>query len=973
MLLRYHAAKKFVKTGARENAAARQAPLSATSSSSGSALDARGAQSTLPVVALPEPGRHPSAMVSRHNAVARALFGAIANGVAFHRSSIDTLRELEAAKTVVYVLNTRSTIDYLYFNVAFLKHNIGLVAFANDIRTWKARPLLQALRSLFRGRRGLPDDLSFFERVVRAGASAMLFVDRPRSLTSQARRFSLPYFLKLLELEPDVRANITLVPLVLIWDKHPDRAQPSLLDEVFGTNQAPGFLRKLVQMGRNAYESFLNLGQPQVLVGTPLSLASYTSEGRAADGEQLLTDLRDTFDRERRIVVGPGVKAARTLRHEILTDPRTQRAISEVALESGQDIATLQKQAGDDLKEIAANFSMQVIKVMASILSVVWNQIYDGLEVDERGLERVREVARESRIVLVPSHKSHVDYLLLSYVFYRQGLTPPHIAAGVNLSFWPLGPLFRRAGAFFLRRSFSGDPLYPRVFNAYLIKLLEEGFFLEFFIEGTRSRTGRLNPPKYGMLNMLVDAFLSGGIERLQFVPVSVGYENIIEGSSYRQELGGAEKRSENIGSLLKTPQVLVSKYGRVYVEFGEPIDTSTFLERYHPDPGLIPKGDELARTVRRLAYRLIHHINAVTTVTPSALAALVVLNNPARGMEESNLAREVGFIVSFLRERQARMSLTLRTALEASAARIHLPSQQTLEEDDFDDFDRDFVDHTALPSADSVVRLTDEAMGHAVLSSLREALALLGKKKMVEVQTVDDERMYVVPEDRRTELSFYRNNIIHYFVPEAVFATALYVVEGTRIDLDAIRSYTHFVSRLFKYEFCFEERRQFEDVFQRTARYFEARGWIERDASDPDLVLVTDPPPAGAEFLRGLLLPNVEAYYLAARSLSDFALEWVDARTLMKRALSRGAAMQVKGELIFSESVAKTSLENAYRVFREWGVTEQRDVTRGRRSIKEVRVTEDYRSTLLEELQEDLKAMIARQKRAPGELLRRI
>ncbi len=921
-------------------------------------------------------GRHPSSMVTVIGRLTSWVLARLMSGVVFGNRSIQAIKDAESQGTVVYVMRSRSLVDYIYFNVAFRQHGIGLVRFANGINTWVFRPFWRALSTLIRGRRGLPRDPDSFSALVRAGAPTMLFLSRARSPVAEREQFSLPYVARAVQAQRNGADRIQVVPLLLLWDKHPGRDEPTLIDEVFGTSHDPGFFRKTAQLVTQTWESFLNLGAPQVEVSAPIDLESFV-ENRAGASDietarSLTAALSERLDRERRIIVGPGVKSARQIRQEILTDPNTVDAIRQVSVDTGQDIAKLQKRAGDALKAIAAEQSLFVVKVLSSLLSAVFHQIYDGMEIDEAGLDRIRDVARRKRIVLVPSHKSHIDYLVLSYIFYQSGLIPPHIAAGDNLSFWPLGPIFRRAGAFFLRRSFGDDPLYPRIFNAYLVQLLEEGFYLEFFIEGTRSRTGKLNPPKYGMLNMLVEAYRTRSDNAIAFVPVSVGYENIVEGTSYQRELEGAEKKSESLGGLLKTSQVLVSRYGRVYVEFGEPIDLGAFLAHHHPEGfDRLPR-EELDRSVRRLAYRIIHHINDVTTVTPSALAALTVLNNPAKAMDRETLIREVGFVLSFLQERNARLSGTLRTAVQARYASIKQLRQTPIDVDAFDEFDRDFVEDAAapeVPAQSSVVRRTDEAIGLAVLPTVEEALRLLEGKKLVEAREVGDEQLYCVAEDRRAELAFYKNNIIHYFVPEAVFATGLFVVEGTRIEIDDIRAYARFLSRLLKYDFCFEERDHFERVFEKTQQYFLDRGWVT-ESPDGEAVEVTDPPPAGAEFLRGLLVPAVEGYYLAARVLLELGEEWVDAKALSRRMISRGRAMHLKGELIHGESVAKATIENALRVFREWGVVERAD--RGGRK-REIQVTEEYRGPLLEELCDELGAMVAHQTRRPGELLRRV
>ncbi len=923
-------------------------------------------------------GVHPSSMVTDTGRFFTWVLSKLLGGVVFSQRSIHALKDAEARGPVVYVMQTRSLIDYLYFNIAFKQHGIGLVRFANGVNTWAVRPFWRALRTLVRGRRGLPKDEECIERLVKAKQPTLIFMQRRSRGPADRATFSRKCMRSVVAAQQASGLTVTAVPLLLVWDKHPDHDRPTFVDEVFGTRQDPGFFRKLLHVAKQTWESFLNLGAPQVEVGEIIDVGAAVAESGPNAALAIETQIFDRLEQERRIIVGPGVKSARQIRGEILSDPRTLAAIRNVSDESGRDFEDVQRDAAKHLKSIAASFSMFVIKLMSALLSAIFNQIYDGLEVDDPGIDALRRVARNKRLVLVPSHKSHIDYLVLSYVFYQRGLIPPHIAAGENLSFWPVGSVFRRAGAFFLRRSFAGDALYPRVFDAYLVKLLEEGFFLEFFIEGTRSRTGKLNPPKYGMLSMLLDAHRLGGVDDLAFMPVSVGYENVIEGSSYKAELDGGEKRSESLGGLLKTSQVLRSRYGRVYVEFGEPIDAAEFLAESHTAADAAPEDSD--RTVRRLAYRIIHSINDVTTVTPSALAALIVLNNPARGLDSDTIAREVGFVLSFLKRQGARLSRSLSTAMDARLASIRGLSTQPINITALDEYDREYMEQSGesapvdMPSADSIIRLTDRAVGAAVIAPLEEALHLLADKGLINVQEVDGETLFSAPEERRTELAFYKNNIIHYFVDEAVFATALYMVEGTHVDVADVRFYAHFLSRLMKHEFCFDERSQFSTVFDGASQYFVERGWATV-ADDGDTLVVTEPPPAGAEFLRGLLLPTVESYFLVADCLPEMADQWTDEKAFVKRVLSRGRAMHAKGELHHGEATAKSTLANAIRLLTDWNVLERRtrDRGRGRRSVREVRLSDAYRGSLIDELRATLSVMKNRQSRKPGELLRRV
>ena len=165
--------------------------------------------------------------------------------------------------------------------------------------------------------------------------------------------------------------------------------------------------------------------------------------------------------------------------------------------------------------------------------------MFSAVEVDEAGIERLRELAKEGTLVLLPSHKSHMDYVLLAWILYRHKLPMPVIAAGDNLNFLPVGPILRRAGAFFIRRSFAGDRLYSAVVDAYVRRLIKDGSPLEFFLEGGRSRTGKLLPPKLGLLSLVVDAALGVPTRTTWFCPVSIGYERFVEEKAFVRELSG--------------------------------------------------------------------------------------------------------------------------------------------------------------------------------------------------------------------------------------------------------------------------------------------------------------------------------------------------------------------------------------------------------------------------------------------------
>ena len=284
------------------------------------------------------------------------------------------------------------------------------------------------------------------------------------------------------------------------------------------------------------------------------------------------------------------------------------------------------------LDELAATPDPPTLRGLEIAADTLVDRVYAGVDVDQEGIERVREAAKKGSLVLLPSHKSHVDYMLLSFVLRKNALQIPAIAAGDNLAFFPIGPVFRNAGAFFIRRSFKGDRLYMAVVDAYVRRLIRDGFAIEFFLEGGRSRQGKLLAPKLGILNMVVDAALGVEHRPVSFVPVSIGYERTIEAGSYARELSGAEKKKEDAAALLKLGDVLREKYGRANVQFGQVLDLDELCKQQGIARGAMPPPKRRA-LVTRLAHRVMAEINRVTAVTAGSLVATVLLSHGRRGM----------------------------------------------------------------------------------------------------------------------------------------------------------------------------------------------------------------------------------------------------------------------------------------------------------------------------------------------------
>jgi len=307
----------------------------------------------------------------------------------------------------------------------------------------------------------------------------------------------------LIEIQAATDRPLYIVPQLMFFGKNPKRSIPTVADIFFGTEQRPGILRRLFTLFRKPDKVIVE-------ISTPFNLQSYLDQPENAGQslERRALGLRKTLlakiNRHRQTIIGPVLKTREELKESILTNDKLRKFMQAYAEQKGTPIYKVRKKADDYLEEVAAKYNIGAIKLFSIGLTWLFNHIYDGVSIDREGLNRLKIMSQKGPLILIPSHKSHIDYLILSYLLWHNNMPCPLIAAGKNLSFWPLGPIFRGGGAFFIRRTFKGQLLYSRVFSAYINKLLEEGFNLEFFIEGGRSRTGKMILPKLGLLSIII-------------------------------------------------------------------------------------------------------------------------------------------------------------------------------------------------------------------------------------------------------------------------------------------------------------------------------------------------------------------------------------------------------------------------------------------------------------------------------------
>jgi glycerol-3-phosphate O-acyltransferase len=461
--------------------------------------------------------------------------------------------------------------------------------------------------------------------------------------------------------------DIQIVPVSIYVGRAPTR-ESGWFSVLFSENWVVvGRFRRMLALLLNGRDTVVHFSAP-VSLRTVLNEEGEIRPERFA--RKMARVLRTHFRRIRAAVIGPDLSHRRTVVDAVLNAEPVRTAIAATAAKENISYGKSWERAQKMAMEIAADYSHPVVRSASFLLRNFWNKLYDGITMHH--FDKARAAAPGYEVVYVPSHRSHADYLLMSYQLHASGVVVPHIAAGVNLNLPLIGPILRRGGAFFLRRSFKGNALYPVVFNEYVAQLIDRGVPMEYFIEGGRSRTGRLLAPRAGMLAMTVRAYLRAPRRPVLFQPVYIGYEKLMEGKSYIGELSGKPKEKESLIGLLRGLGVLRQRYGHVALNFGEPIELNPLLDAVAGDwrdAGTDPnsKPEWLNAVVGKLAEQIQININRAADVNPINLLALALLATPKHAMAENDLLAQLELMKSLLEELPYSDRMTL-TPLDPSA-----------------------------------------------------------------------------------------------------------------------------------------------------------------------------------------------------------------------------------------------------------------------------------------------------------------
>ena len=532
--------------------------------------------------------------------------------------------------------------------------------------------------------------------------AAIIFLHHPHAKDSQLSP-RLSRLVSAILQHPELK--VRLVPVSILWGRAPEK-EDSLFKLLTADNwQDPSITKQLFNIGVMGRDTFVQFHPPQdlrTLINDSLkgdgegfsvfdSVASDLTDNFAQDSllkdstlensELKANDLKDSsnivndgdeapsyamvaaadgnrelvrslqqqlniyLDKQRASMLGPDLSDRRNLVDKLVYSPAIKHAIEAEAAESGTSVREARMLAKGYANEMVNDYSHSIVRGFYKFLTWLWTQLYDGVEVHH--FERVRELAADHELVYVPCHRSHVDYLLLSYVIYKRGLSIPYVAAGDNLDVPVLGPLLRGAVAFYIRRSFRGNALYTAVLREYMHTLITRNTPIEYFIEGGRSRSGRLLPPKMGMLAMTVHSQLRHSEKPVVFIPTYIGYERIMEGGTYVGELKGKPKESESLIGLLKVGRKIERIFGNVHLSFGTPLYLSDFMTKFDVPANSLPADrtdtpldDKTSAMVDNIGVKVMQHINKAAVITPVSLLSLVLLSAPKSALDE-DICRE--------------------------------------------------------------------------------------------------------------------------------------------------------------------------------------------------------------------------------------------------------------------------------------------------------------------------------------------
>ena len=681
---------------------------------------------------------------------------------------------------------------------------------------------------------------------------------------------------------------VRLVPVRVAWrpEEHAGRRVARLADLLPGQDPYhPNERQQERILSRQPDRAVVLVGEPATVGSLRRQWAEITGGGDPADfGSYVIRRATLALDRAEYQLLGPRYKTPSLVKEEILSSRRFRSGLRGVQRGPDEPPPSL-AEAGQILDELVAGWSRRLIDIMPNLGRLIFQRGFDPqIDYDDAQVERLRAAMQRYPCIFLWSHRSNLDNLVLSAAMQEKGLPPAHVFGGINMAFGPMGAILRRGGVIFIRRSTGDDPLYKYVLREYVGYVLEKRFNLSWSIEGTRSRTGKMLPPRLGLLSYAADAYLQGRVDDILLVPVSITYDQLHEIAEYADYARGGQKKPEGFGWLYGFIKAQGARhYGKIYVRFGEPVALSSFLG----PPGGPVAADRAARrlALQKTAFEVAWRINQGMPVTATALVTTVLLAMHG-------------------------------TALTFGQVRLGLVDGL------------DYLESRAVPMTASGRALT-------AAEPVRATLDALVQGGLVTCTADGREPVWLIGPDHQLAATFYRNSLIHFLLDTALCELAvLRARDAAANHLGAVGAFWDEIARLrdlLKFEFYFREREEYRrQVGEEMNRHDPA--WEDRLRAGPaeaDALLAGMRPLVSQVVVR----PFVEAYRLVADVLAQDD-QPADPEEITRRALGLGHQYVAQGRLRSSESVSVLLFQTALLLARNRGLFEPGADLAGRRAV---------------------------------------
>lgn len=810
--------------------------------------------------------------------VARKLLSLLSANVQLDSSIVEHVRDLARRGPLVYAMKYRGDYDLHFLRMRFASLGLPPPAFAFGLsaraswsvkkfyRVWKERVSTIGVRRTD----GLTKEV--IKRLLEQGCAGTLFLVDEQTLRARYVHPEQDPLEVLLDVQGRMAASVAILPMFILYDRTPRRTIRPFWESFLGDPDQPGIIRRTLAAVRR-------WTVPELLVGEPVHLvAEFEEFGADKPWEDLPFGLREKLlehiNAAIRVNRGPEKLSRTEIKERVLRGERVRKAVSEIAARDRTSSEKVRKTAEGYIQEIASDQRLQAQHFFYYLLRWIFAHVFEGLDVQSSQFTELKKLAQKGSVVFVQCHKSHFDYLVSGYVAFIHQMAVPLFAAGKNLSFWPVGPLLRHGGAFFMRRTFQGSKLYTEVFASYVKVIVEEQYNITFYIEGGRSRTGKLLQPRIGLLTFLLRAVEDGALDDLCFVPTSIGYDLIPEESTYLRELTGAEKKRESFVGVLRAREMLKTRYGKVYLRFDDPVSFRGFCRSRLGEADLETMTESDVRLLHHdFAYHLMAGIVKAAVVTGIELAAAALTCPRTRDVSHGQLMGAVECLTDVLRSRGAAFA------------------------DSLDDVD----------------------------TGVKAALGLFSRRGFIEVQEPTDDdahRMYAIQEQRVPNLHFYRNALVNHLWPSSVLAMALCREDLFTTEITpAIREEFIALKEVFLREIIVDPLESDDAILERTFELFRSKGWLRQPAAQ----IADNAGPTPLTCLRGILADLAEAYELVL-TVAQEGKESASPKDMSRRASKRAAELRETDGTPLITAVSQVTVRTALTRFHEMGILAHED-----------------------------------------------